>query len=126
VFDPASVRAWKPSVDLATITTFSGFDFPTGGNDPEKAKPYVQNKVNCMAEAYMNENPNATPAAMYARARGCGWPGAAITVGVYGGYRLVNYKQALVGYPFWSVYLAETLIDEDWEVAAEINSQRKF
>jgi hypothetical protein len=67
-----------PSCPLAICTNFN-----TPLQSREAARPLIDAGFTCLVEAYLNENPNATPDSMDRIARDLGWPTSQPVFGVY-------------------------------------------
>lgn len=75
-----------PACRKAVVTNFNvPLTDPQGRPRPEFAAPLVQANLECLTEAYMNENPNATPDNLDLMARNLGWPRSQPVFGVYSG-----------------------------------------
>lgn len=94
-----------PSGPKAIITNFN-----TPLLSREYAKPLIDAGFSCLTEAYLNENPNATPDNLDRMARALGWPGSQPVAGVYpvGGHPVPSYEQ-WVNWPM-ADYLGEYVI----------------
>jgi hypothetical protein len=102
-------RAKHPLLPAAVVTNG---DFDTA--------PFIKANVKAIPEAYVVDNPQATPAAMVYRMRQQGYTYVFPCLGVYHDYPLANYRLAGNG---WSVYSAEGMHDEDWTTAARWNGK---
>lgn len=67
-----------PSIPHAVCTNFS--PFWDSGRDP---KPLIEAGWVCQTEAYLGDNPNATPDRLHFTARQFGWPSSQPVFGVY-------------------------------------------
>jgi hypothetical protein len=118
-FDPVAFRRRWPRLPCMVCTHFGGFEY-----DRELARPYIEQGFTLLTECYLNENANATPAALNNRGRGLGWPGSCALLGVYTGalgrLPLSAYRDVIAPHP-WSVYLFETMTEEDWATAKRWN-----
>lgn len=79
-----------PNCSLAIITNFN-----TPLTTPAAAAPLITAGFSCLTEAYLNENPNATPDNLDRMARNLGWPTSQPVFGVYpvGGNPVPSYAQ---------------------------------
>lgn len=98
---PASIRR-------AIITDFTPFS-DAAGYYPEKAAALIQDGWECLTEAYVNVNPNATPENLHFIAtQHLGWPSSQPVFGTYGNMGLADYKPWF-NWAGWSCYLSEYL-----------------
>lgn len=97
-----------PSCPKAIITNFNIPIVQGGAPVPSAAKPLIDAGFLCLTEAYMGDNPNATPDNLDRLARGCGWKSSQPVFGVYN-EPLITYSPWM-GWPGWSAYLAEYLL----------------
>lgn len=67
-----------PQIPHAVITNF--VPFADYGLDPV---PIIQRGYVCITEAYLGDNPNATPDNLHARAKGYGWASSQPAFGLY-------------------------------------------
>ena len=79
-----------PDCSLAICTNFN-----TPLTTRAAAQPLIDAGFTCLTEAYLNENPNATPDALERQARDLGWPTSQPVFGVYpvGGQQPLTYAQ---------------------------------
>lgn len=79
-----------PDCSLAICTNFN-----TPLTTPAAAAPLIAAGFACLTEAYLNENPNATPDSLDRMARDLGWPTSQPVFGVYpvGGQPAPTYQQ---------------------------------
>lgn len=93
-----------PDCPRAVITNFNAPLVDANGiPQPEAARPLIDADFWCLTEAYMGDNPNATPDNLAFRASQLGWKTAQPVYGVYNAPLPAN---AAGGY---GVYLAEYL-----------------
>lgn len=99
-----------PPIPRAVITHFGPIDPGNIGLDKarEKVAPLIEAGFHCLTEAYLGDNPNATPDNLDFRARQLGWPRSSPVFGVY------NKPASAYENWFWwegsSDYLAENLL----------------
>jgi hypothetical protein len=94
-----------PSCALAVCTNFNvPLVDAQGVPQPAAAKPLIDARFRCLTEAYIGDNPNATPPRLDFTGRKLGW---ATTQPVFGIYNkpLSAYDEWKSG--GWSIYLAE-------------------
>lgn len=73
-----------PTCSLAVCTNFNvPLTNPQGVPQPDKAKPLIDAGFSCLTEAYLGDNPEATPDRLDFTARQLGWPGSQAVAGVY-------------------------------------------
>ena len=100
-----------PSCPKAVITNFNiPLTDSQGRPHPEYAAPLIAADFACLTEAYINENPNATPDNMHRMAQNLGWASSQPVFGKYpvGGNPVPSYA-AWAGWNGRSDYLAEYL-----------------
>lgn len=100
-----------PSCPIAVVTNFNvPLTNSSGAPQPAYSAPLVNAGFKCLTEAYMNENPNATPDNMNVMARNLGWAHSQPVFGVYpvSGNPPPSYDQ-WKNWAGWSAYLAEYL-----------------
>lgn len=103
---------WQACVDAiadlaipkSVVTNFAPFVDEQGYPDPAKAKPLVDAGWACLTEAYLGENPNATPenCDFYARSF-LGWTETQPVIGIYAGKTFDDYPTRN-NYRNWSVW----------------------
>ena len=91
-----------PAIPHAVITNFS--PFWDHGRDPQ---PLIQRGYVCQTEAYLGDNPNATPDNLHAAAQSFGW---ASSQPIFG-----TYNAPLSTYAAWfdwpgGIYVGENII----------------
>jgi len=99
-------RVFNPTLRSAFITNLD-----THGN-PDYFKPLVDAGFAGITEAYVSDNPQATPEAMAFQARQVGIPDSQPCISLYegrNGHPSVADYGDLSAWPGWSVYLAEHL-----------------
>lgn len=73
-----------PSCPLAICTNFNvPLTSPSGAPQPGAAAPLIDAGFTCLTEAYLGDNPNATPDRLDWTASRLGWPGTQAVAGVY-------------------------------------------
>lgn len=79
-----------PTCSRAIVTNFN-----TPLQSRAAAQPLIDAGFTCLTEAYLNENPNATPDRLDSIAKNLGWPGSQPVFGVYpvGGQPVPSYAQ---------------------------------
>lgn len=98
-----------PRCPLAIITNFNvPLITPEGVPRPEMAAPLIEAGFRCLTEAYLGDNPNATPDNLDRMARGCGWPSSQPVFGVYNAP--ASAYDPWRSWPGASDYLAEYLL----------------
>lgn len=98
-----------PNCPRAIVTNFAGLVDPASGmDDPARAKPIIDAGFECLTEAYLGDNPNATPDRLDYRAARLGWRRSAPVFGVWNA-PMRSYERWLE-WPGWSVYLAEHVL----------------
>lgn len=103
-----------PSCPKAIVTNFNIPLYTNGtpeGDAQAKAAaaPLIAAGFECLTEAYMGDNPNATPTNLDQYGRFLGWPSTSPVFGVYNA-PLNTYTPYMSQFPGWSAYLAEYLI----------------
>ena len=101
--------AAPPACPHAIVTNFNT---PMYGGTPEAqaaAKVLIDKGYECLTEAYIGDNPNATPTNLDHYGRFLGWPSTSPVFGVYNA-PLTSYTPYMAQFPGWSAYLAEYLI----------------
>lgn len=89
----------------------TNFNTPLYGGTPqaqEAAKPLIEAGFACLTEAYMGDNPNATPTNLDNYGRFLGWSSTSPVFGVYNA-PLTSYTPYMAQFPGWSAYLSEYL-----------------
>ena len=107
----ASKLAERNPLPRAVWTNFPGAGaMPDGTYSIPQAQVWWGNGYACITEAYVNDNPQATPANLdwVARAK-LGYSEVYPSIGVYGGWTVEAYEQMLYPFPSFSVYLVEYL-----------------
>lgn len=74
----------------------------------QAAAPLISAGFTCLTEAYIGDNPNATPPNLDVYGRNLGWSHTQPVFGVYNA-PLTAYS-SYMSFPGWSAYLAEYLI----------------
>lgn len=98
-----------PNIPRAIVTNFgTPLSDAQGKYHPEKAKPLIDAGFRCLTEAYMADNPQATPDRLDFTAKQLGWPSSQPVFGVYGEKKLSAYSEWF-DWSGWSVYLSEYL-----------------
>lgn len=107
----SALRSAHPGLPMAVWTTFEGAGVTADGRyDIELAKPWWLNGFTCITEAYVNSNPNATPANLDWTAKThLGFKDVQHSIGIYDGWKVEDYAEMLRNFPAYSVYLAEYL-----------------
>lgn len=95
-------------VPRAIITNFSPLVSAQGVPLPERAAPLIAHGFHCLTEAYLGDNPNATPENLDFRAKQLGWTRSAPAFGVYN--KPVAEYDAWKNWPGCSDYLAEYVL----------------
>lgn len=108
------VAAPAPSCPHAIVTNFNTPLYTNGtlqGDASAKAaaKVIIDLGYECLTEAYMGDNPNATPSNLDHYGRFLGWPSTSPVFGVYNA-PMTTYDPYKGQFPGWSAYLAEYLI----------------
>ena len=103
-----------PKCPVAIVTNFNTPLYTDGtpqGDAAAKAAaaPIINAGFSCLTEAYMGDNPNATPPNLDHYGRFLGWESTSPVFGIYNA-PLVTYSPYMAQFPGWSVYLAEYLI----------------
>lgn len=98
-----------PASPKAVCTNFNLPLVDASGPNPQAAKPLIDAGFACLTEAYMGDNPNATPNNLDLMGRNLGWGSTSPVYGVYN-EPLANYEQYNAAYPGWSAYLAEYVL----------------
>ena len=99
------------SQNLAIVTNFAPFvtwdeEKQQWVDDPAKAKPLIDAGFKCLTEAYLGDNPNATPDRLNFRGTRLGWKK---TAPVFGVWNYSDYEQ-WENWPGCSDYLLEYVI----------------
>lgn len=102
-----------PSCPKGIVTNFNTPLYTDGtpeGNAAARqaAAPLISAGFSCLTEAYIGDNPNATPPNLDVYGRFLGWPTTQPVFGIYN-EPMTSYDP-YKGFPGWSVYLAEYLI----------------
>ena len=101
-----------PTCPVAVATNFNVPINPSNGVEAARtaAAPLIAAGLKCLTEAYLNENPNATPDNLNNIARTLGWAHSQPVFGVYpvGGNPPPSYGQWR-DWSGWSAYLSEYL-----------------
>lgn len=111
----ASIQAGTtPSCPHAIVTNFNTPLYTNGtseGNADAQAaaKILIDAGYECLTEAYMGDNPNATPTNLDQYGRFLGWPSTSPVFGIYN-EPLNTYTPYMAQFPGWSAYLSEYLI----------------
>jgi hypothetical protein len=98
-----------PACPKAVVTNFNIPLVDASGPNPQAAKPLIQAGFACLTEAYIGDNPNATPTNMDLMGRKCGWETTSPVFGVYNA-PLTAYAPYMAAFPGWSSYLAEYVL----------------
>jgi hypothetical protein len=98
-----------PSCPKAIVTNFN---IPLVNQQsipqPANAQPLISAGFTCLTEAYMGDNPNATPGNLDVLARALGWQ---TSQPVFGCYNLpLSSYSPYMNFPGWSVYLSEYVV----------------
>ena len=97
-----------PSCPKAVVTNFNTPLYGGTAEAQQAAAPLISAGFTCMTEAYMGDNPNATPSNLDSYGRFLGWPTTQPVFGVYN-KPLAEYSPYM-NFPGWSAYLSEYLI----------------
>lgn len=122
----AAFRAGYPTMPAAVVTTFVGLGASSSGYDPSVSRPVIAAGFKCLPEAYVSEDPHATPAELdFAATRQLGWPVSQPVIGVFHGETFADYvdNYELDRFPGYFVWLAETMSAADYEAAGEFNGR---
>jgi len=106
IMDAVSANA-LPACPKAVCTNFNVPLTSQGAPHPEFAAPLIAADFACLTEAYLGDNPNATPDNLNQMAQNLGWATSQPVFGVYNA-PLTTYGPWL-GWHGWSAYLAEYL-----------------
>lgn len=98
-----------PTCPKAIVTNFNVPLVDASGPNPQACKPLIDAGFECLTEAYMGDNPSATPPAMDFTGRQCGWTTTSPVFGVYN-EPLTTYSPYMAAFPGWSAYLAEYIL----------------
>lgn len=105
----ASAPSLPSAMPRAIVTNFTPMTDDQGVPLWHKAAPLVEQGWTCLTEAYMGDNPNASPERLHYRATvQLGFPSSQPVFGVWN-KPLAEYGQWMT-WPGWSAYLAEYLI----------------
>lgn len=97
-----------PTCRKAVVTNFNvPLTDANGVPQPQSAAPLIAAGFECLTEAYMNENPNATPNNLDLMAKQLGWPRSQPVFGVYSGP--ISLYDPWRDWPGYSMYSAEYL-----------------
>jgi hypothetical protein len=98
-----------PSCPKAIVTNFNLPLVDASGPNPQACKPLINAGFACLTEAYIGDNPRATPPNMDFMGRNLGWLSTSPVFGVYNASMSLYdpYKSA---FPGWSSYLAEYVL----------------
>jgi hypothetical protein len=102
-----------PACPKGIVTNFNTPLYTDGtpeGNQAARAAaaPLINAGFTCLTEAYIGDNPNATPPNLDVYGRFLGWPTTQPVFGLYN-EPMTSYDQ-YKGFPGWSVYLAEYVV----------------
>jgi hypothetical protein len=98
-----------PTCPRAVVTNFNLPLVDASGPNPQAAKPLIDAGFQCLTEAYIGDNPNATPTNLDFMGRKCGWASTSPVFGVYNA-SLTAYTPYMAAFPGWSAYLAEYVL----------------
>jgi hypothetical protein len=98
-----------PACPKAIVTNFNLPLVDASGPNPQACKPLIQAGFACLTEAYMGDNPRATPPNMDFMGRNCGWLSTSPVFGLYNA-PMTTYDQYKSAFPGWSSYLAEYVL----------------
>jgi len=103
-----------PACPKAVVTNFNHPLYtdgtPAGDAAAQAAAAVLINAgFECQTEAYIGDNPNATPTNLDSYGRFLGWPGTQPVFGLYNA-PMTAYDPYKGAFPGWSVYLAEYII----------------
>lgn len=98
-----------PTCPKAVVTNFNLPLVDASGPNPQAAKPLIEAGFACLTEAYMGDNPLATPPRLGFTATQLGWKSSSPVFGVYN-EPMTTYDQYKAAYPGWSAYLAEYIL----------------
>lgn len=97
-----------PSCRKAVVTNFNTpLTDSQGVPQPQFAAPLIAAGFECLTEAYVNENSNATPDNMDLMAKNLGWPRSQPVFGIYSGPPTLY--DPWKSWPGYSLYSAEYL-----------------
>lgn len=97
-----------PACPKAVVTNFNTPLYGGTAEARQAAAPLISAGFTCLTEAYMGDNPNATPPNLDSYGRFLGWPTTQPVFGVYN--KPLNEYTGYMNFPGWSAYLAEYLI----------------
>lgn len=127
------VAAFDVKVPAAVVTTFAGIGATASGDyDPAVSAPVRAAGWECLTEAYVNEDAHWTPDALdFVGVQKLGWPHTHPVIGLWaarlGRVSAQEYitKHNLLKYaPGYSVWLAETMTQADWDALKALNTGR--
>ena len=98
-----------PACPKAIVTNFNIPLVDASGPNPQACKPLIDAGFECLTEAYMGDNPNATPPNLDFMGRNCGWETTSPVFGLYNA-PMTTYDQYKSAFPGWSSYLAEYIL----------------
>jgi hypothetical protein len=98
-----------PTCPRAIVTNFNIPLVDASGPNPQAAKPLIDAGFECLTEAYMGDNPQATPPRLDYTGTRCGWKSTSPVFGVYN-EPLTTYTPYMATFPGWSSYLAEYIL----------------
>lgn len=96
-----------PTCPVAVCTNFNHPIWPGDPNAPAMAAPLINAGFKCLTEAYMGDNPNASPDNLNQSARVLGWQHSQPVFGVYN--KPLHEYAPWQDWGGWSAYLAEYL-----------------
>lgn len=105
--------AAAPACPHAIVTNFNHPLYTDGTPQGDAAaqaaaKVLIDKGYECLTEAYMGDNPNATPFNLDHYGRFLGWESTSFVAGIYNS-PLTSYTPYMAQFPGWSVYLSEYL-----------------
>lgn len=113
-----------PKLPAAVITTFWGLGALEDRYDAFVSLPVVEAGFKCLTEAYVVDNPNATPDNLdWIATTKLGWEVSQPAIGVYHGFPAQTYidQYRLAAHPGYWVWLAETMLPADWDALGAFN-----
>lgn len=115
---PGNWRAWlanfrvtHPAMQLGLVTNFSGCGaMPDGTYNAAEARPWQTAGAYLQPEAYVCQNPQATPDNLDWTAKThLGWKASYPVIGIYNGWDIADYAGLLRNFSRFGIYAAEYL-----------------
>lgn len=101
--------AWMHEIPKAVVTNFNAPLSDISGYHPDKAAPLIEAGFSCITEAYLGDNPNATPERLDFAAKTLGWD---YTIPAFGAWNqpLTTYEPWMDWPHGYCVYTAENVL----------------